>query len=224
MSDTHPISPPTPAEIRRTGLVLSAGTWILIIAVCTFSAMTGTQFIGAHSPWHWSGWILATSIDVAFVMSLQTDATLARYGVRSGHWPAAFRLLTGAFSVFVNIGDAALHHDPVGIVVHLIAPALLLVLGEAGPAWQLQLVNLRQGAHPMSASSTTPDDRGAHLIPEVRTPETDPPADAEEARSRILQGRLDGLSQRETARWAHRSPTFVRKLWNTMDDDLSGLP
>lgn len=118
--------------------------------------MTGTQFIGAHCPWHWSGWILATSIDAAFVMSLHLDATLARYRISSGHWPAVFRLLTGAFSVFVNIGDAALHRDLVGTVIHLLAPALLLVLGEAGPAWQLQLANLPRVRTPTSTPHTSP--------------------------------------------------------------------
>ncbi len=337
MTSAHPTAPPTLAELHRTGRVLTVGTWVLIGAVCTFSAMTGAQFVGAHSPWHWSGWVLAAAIDIAFVTALQADATLARYGSTGGLWPTAFRWLTGAFSVFVNIGDAALNRDPVSVAVHLIAPALLLVLGEAGPAWRRQLVNLehttatdtrhepsgifltpsrRSGSVDLVVPSTTPDRpehpwndthrlsaRTRHLAHEradqgrsprpfdtalpseeartrptphpsevttpgppvrapgpadrpgvvawstypasaVRTrakevhtfesleqptmpaqqptpatePDADPPVDAQEARYRIVRGRLNGLSQRETARWAHRSPTFVRKVWTSLDD------
>ncbi|WP_051970818.1 hypothetical protein [Kitasatospora azatica] len=362
MTSAYPTTPPTRAELRRTGRMLTAGTWVLIGAVCTFSAMTGAQFIGAHSPWHWSGWVLAAGIDIAFVMALQADATLARFGSTGGRWPSAFRWLTGAFSVFVNIGDAALQGDLVGVAVHLIAPALLLVLGEAGPAWRRQLVHLERapasrdlrpnpdgplttsqhsgtaephapttaaghpestwnGGHlstrrtrnhteeqlprhswsvetslpPAGACTRATADQpevtatepqvpsprpdyppevttwGAHPASAVRTPAeevrtawppeqpvvparpsahadgvdtdgtdeytvgeggeqgdegdvTEPPADAREARSRIVRGRLDGLSQRETARWAHRSPTFVRKIWTTLDEDHQHEP
>ncbi|GAA1961947.1 helix-turn-helix domain-containing protein [Kitasatospora viridis] len=214
MSLPHP-------QLLRTARTLTTGTWVLIGAVTTFSAMTGAQFIGAHSRWQWSGWVLAASIDTAFVMALQADATLARHGTSGGHWPTAFRWLTGACSVFVNTADAALTRDPVGVLVHLIAPALLLVLGEAGPAWHRQLLTLEQSAHlhtappPPSAQvrtrlRTAPEHPGAHPAP---------PADPDEARARILQGHRDGLTQRETARWAHRSPSFVRKVWAALDEE-----
>ncbi|MGF1425014.1 helix-turn-helix domain-containing protein [Kitasatospora sp. LaBMicrA B282] len=254
--------------------MITLGTWILITAVCTFSAMTGAQFIGAHSPWPWSGWILAAGIDAAFVMALQADAALARCGTTGGPWPTAFRWTTGACSVFVNTGDAALRHDPVGITIHLIAPILLLVLGEAGPAWRRELTNFEppttvvtnrspttpdptrprpgstsanpEGAdqpaqfrpHPVTIyaehpTASAPDALPVTSTPEVGTPRTafgdlvrTPPSDggthapndADEARARILQGRLNGLSQRETARLAHRSPSFVRKVWTSLPE------
>ncbi|GAA1250612.1 hypothetical protein GCM10009665_46630 [Kitasatospora nipponensis] len=206
MTETLAVTPPSPAELHRTGQVITLGTWTLVGAVTTFSAMTGAQFIGAHSPWHWSGWVLAAGIDTAFVMALQTDATLSRYGGNSGPWPTAFRWTTGAFSVLVNIGDSALQHDLVGTAVHLIAPALLLVLGEAGPAWRRQLADLK------AAAPERPNTATDHL-------HTEPPADAEEARTRIITGLRNGLSQRETARWAHRSPSYVRKVWATPEGE-----
>ncbi|MET8623485.1 hypothetical protein ABZW30_06965 [Kitasatospora sp. NPDC004669] len=212
--------------------------------------MTGAHFIGAHTPRPWSGWTLAGAIDAAFVMALQADATLARFGSDGGAWPTAFRWLTGAFSVFVNIGDAALAGDPVGVLVHLIAPVLLLVLGEAGPAWRRQLVSLSRtppsfpdscsalpGGHPHTSDLTdsvtdTVGQPEMHTRSQVHTcapsllTDTVPPSDAQEARARIVQGRLDGLSQRETARRAHRSPAFVRKVWTAMDkgSDSPGHP
>ena len=42
--------------------------------------------------------------------------------------------------------------------------------------------------------------------------------------SSVPVGQGNGLSQRETARWAHRSPTFVRKIWTTLDEDHQDEP
>ncbi|MCX4750594.1 hypothetical protein OG455_34670 [Kitasatospora sp. NBC_01287] len=324
MTSAHQPHPPSQAELRRAGQVITLGTWTLITAVCTFSAMTGAHFIGAHTPWPWSGWILATGIDSAFVMALQTDATLARYGTAPGPWPTTFRWTTGLCSLFVNTGDAALHHDSVGIAIHLIAPTLLLTLGEAAPSWRRRLSTLEYlakssepsvandcfgltrtslpGAHqpaerehhppeaedrplpeqaPTASAAPTANPTGspvrtdstvrpavvtaagtqssaaecevptpgAHsaatsgtralpangVEPKVATVNTEhaahtaehpsrvlsdvpaAPANAREARSRIVQGRLNGLSQRETARLAHRSPTYVRKVWTSVE-------
>jgi hypothetical protein len=251
MPSDHLPTRPSPAELRRAGLVITLGTWALITAVCTFSAITSARFIGAHSPLRWSGWILAAGIDAAFVMALQADATLARYGATGGPWPTAFRWTTGTCSVFVNTGDAALQRDEVGVTIHLIAPALLLVLGEAGPAWRRQLVSLDylpepdnhrppEPAPPPRSPALTPAQpssaNGKQRIP-IRPPGSPrggrqpatgpgrpsiPPADTEEAHARIVDGWLTGLSQRDTARLAHRSPTYVRKVWSSLDKDQRG--
>jgi hypothetical protein len=223
MSSNHEPVRLSPAELHRTNQVITLGTWTLITAVCTFSAITGARFIGAHSPWHWSGWILAGGIDASFVMALQVDATLARHSTTGGPWPTAFRWTTGTCSVFVNTGDAALQRDGVGFAIHLIAPTLLLVLGEAGPAWRLQLASLEgvPGSDPALDEPAHTSRRPGH----ENDHETAPPANADEARSRIILGRLNGLSQRETARVSHRSPSFVRKVWTSMDDaQQPGLP
>ncbi|MFD7985461.1 hypothetical protein ACFV4M_19100, partial [Kitasatospora indigofera] len=131
-----PTEVPTQAQIDRTSRTISAFTWLLTGAVVTVSMSTAAPFIDAHSPGWGTGPIMALGTDGCFILSLQSDGTLARYGVSGGRWPAAFRWVTGLATVWLNIGAAALAKDLVGVVVHLIPPLLLLLVAEAGPAYR----------------------------------------------------------------------------------------
>ncbi|MFD5463342.1 hypothetical protein ACFWIQ_11030 [Kitasatospora sp. NPDC127059] len=139
---------PTPAQIRRTSAVISLGTWVLTGAVVPVSMSTAAPFIDAHSPGFGTGPVMAMATDGCFILSLQSDSTLARYGVSGGRWPAAFRWVTGLATVWLNIGAAALAKDLVGVVVHLIPPLLLLLVAEAGPAYRRALARLAKRPHP----------------------------------------------------------------------------
>ncbi|MFD7448279.1 hypothetical protein [Kitasatospora sp. NPDC059827] len=146
----HPVltEVPTPAQIRRTSLVISIGTWVLTGAVVAVSMSTAAPFIAAHSPGYGTGPVMAIATDGCFILSLQSDSTLARFGVSGGHWPAAFRWVTGLATVWLNIGAAALVGDLVGVVIHLIPPLLLLLVAEAGPAYRRALARLAQRPQP----------------------------------------------------------------------------
>ncbi|MET8623591.1 hypothetical protein ABZW30_07520 [Kitasatospora sp. NPDC004669] len=137
----HPVltEVPTPAQIRRTSLVISTGTWVLTGAVVAVSMSTAAPFIDAHSPGYGTGPVMAVAGDGCFILSLQADSTLARFGVSAGRWPALFRWVTGLATVWLNIGAAALTKDLVGVVIHLIPPLLLLLVAEAGPAYRRAL-------------------------------------------------------------------------------------
>ncbi|MFJ2191118.1 hypothetical protein ACIOJE_24840 [Kitasatospora sp. NPDC087861] len=147
---THPVltEVPTKAQIRRTSRVISAGTWVLTGAVVAVSMSTAAPFIDAHSPGYGTGPIMAVAGDGCFILSLQADSTLARYGVSAGRWPAAFRWVTGLATVWLNIGAAALAKDLVGVVIHLIPPLLLLLVAEAGPAYRRAMARLAQRPGP----------------------------------------------------------------------------
>ncbi|MFD7983120.1 hypothetical protein ACFV4M_07040 [Kitasatospora indigofera] len=137
-----PTEVPTQAQIDRTSRTISGFTWLLTGAVVTVSMSTAAPFIDAHSPGWGTGPIMALGTDGCFILSLQSDGTLARYGVSGGVWPAAFRWVTGLATVWLNIGAAALAKDLVGVVVHLIPPLLLLLVAEAGPAYRRALAHL----------------------------------------------------------------------------------
>ncbi|MFJ9772722.1 hypothetical protein ACIRVF_16015 [Kitasatospora sp. NPDC101157] len=139
---------PTPAQIRRTSLVISTGTWVLTGAVVAVSMSTAAPFIDAHSPGYGTGPVMAVAGDGCFILSLQADSTLARFGVSAGRWPALFRWVTGLATVWLNIGAAALAQDLVGVVIHLIPPLLLLLVAEAGPAYRRALARLAKRPHP----------------------------------------------------------------------------
>ncbi|MEV7934925.1 hypothetical protein AB0O82_02105 [Kitasatospora sp. NPDC088264] len=146
----HPVlaEVPTPAQIRRTSLVISTGTWVLTGAVVAVSMSTAAPFIDAHSPGYGTGPIMAVAGDGCFILSLQADSTLARFGVSAGRWPALFRWVTGLATVWLNIGAAALAKDLVGVVIHLIPPLLLLLVAEAGPAYRRALARIAKRPQP----------------------------------------------------------------------------
>lgn len=139
----------TPAQrtIRRTRRVLTGGRWFLITGLVFYSLMTTTPFVSAHSEWHWSGFVLGLIVDAAFIMALSAESTLARYGVtKLGRWPVAFRWFTGLSSVFLNVWVSVSHRDWVGVAVHLIAPALVMLLAEVGPLYMAALADAERKA------------------------------------------------------------------------------
>ncbi|WP_406530771.1 hypothetical protein [Streptomyces sp. I8-5] len=127
---------PSAREVARTGRVITVVTWLLTGAVVAVSMSTAAPFIDAHSEGYATGPLLALAVDGCFILGLQSDSTLARFGVAAGLWATAFRWVTGLSTVWLNVGDAALSQDMVGVVVHLIPPLLLLLVAEAGPAWR----------------------------------------------------------------------------------------
>ncbi|MET8740312.1 hypothetical protein [Streptomyces sp. NPDC004728] len=127
---------PSAREVARTGRVITVVTWLLTGAVVAVSMSTAAPFIDAHSEGYATGPLLALAVDGCFILGLQSDSTLARFGVAAGLWATAFRWVTGLSTVWLNVGDAALSRDGVGVVVHLIPPLLLLLVAEAGPAWR----------------------------------------------------------------------------------------
>ncbi|MFJ1707859.1 hypothetical protein [Kitasatospora sp. NPDC088346] len=133
---------PTEQQVRRTGRVITTFTWVLTGAVVTVSMFTAAPFIDAHSQGWGSGPVMSVAADGCFILSLQADSTLARYDADGGAWPRLFRWVTGLATVWLNIGDAALAKDTVGVAIHLIPPLLLLLVAEAGPAYRRALASL----------------------------------------------------------------------------------
>jgi len=134
-----PLSP-IQRTIRRARRVLTGGRWFLIAGLVFYSLMTTTPFVAEHSEWAWSGAALGLIVDAAFIMSLSAESTLAQHGVtKLGAWPTAFRWLTGLSSVFLNIWVSVEASDWVGVAVHLIAPALVMLLAEVGPIYMAAL-------------------------------------------------------------------------------------
>ncbi|GAA3019325.1 hypothetical protein GCM10010519_55900 [Streptomyces lactacystinicus] len=146
----HPVltEVPTEAQIRRTSRVISTGTWVLTGAVVAVSMSTAAPFIDAHSTGFGTGPVMAVAADGCFILSLQADSTLSRFGVSAGRWPALFRWVTGLATVWLNIGASVLEGDLVGVVIHLIPPLLLLLVAEAGPAYRRALARLTRRPQP----------------------------------------------------------------------------
>ncbi|CAA07149.1 gp25 [Lomovskayavirus C31] len=232
--------------IVRTRRVLTGGRWFLILGLVFYSLMTTTPFVSAHSEWAWSGWVLGLIVDAAFIMALSAEGTLAKYGVtKLGAWPVAFRWITGLSSVFLNVWLSVSAHDWVGVAVHLIAPALVMLLAEVGPVYMKALADAEREAlsapepvaepepvpaepEPVTEPETAPQ-AVQDVLPEP-TPEPEPePADDDvparlpnaQANKIIEEGWRHRLNPVEVAAAAGRHPATVRKKFAQLDAELS---
>ncbi|MEU8792200.1 hypothetical protein [Streptomyces sp. NPDC048643] len=229
--------------IIRTRHVLVGGRWFLILGLVFYSLMTTTPFVAAHSEWAWSGWVLGLIVDAAFIMALSAESTLAKYGVtKLGNWPVAFRWVTGLASVFLNVWLSVSDRDPVGVAVHLIAPALVMLLAEVGPVYMKALADAERealsapetlpitGDNPIAArfleepeaEYETPDDSGLEASgyepAPVVTHERLPNAEADRI---IEEGWRHKLNPVEVAAAAGRHPATVRRKFKEFDAALS---
>jgi hypothetical protein len=135
---TTPHNPaPSPAEIRRLSATITATTAVIAAITITFSVLTATRFVSSHGTPLWAAPLVAVATDCAFLMSLAADAFLARYGLpEPGDWPKRLRWFTGLASVGLNDGQSIAVHDFTAVAIHTVAPALLLLLAEAGPSYR----------------------------------------------------------------------------------------
>ncbi|WP_457029460.1 hypothetical protein [Kitasatospora sp. P5_F3] len=180
---THPVDTggrldgtevPTEEQVRRTSAVITAATWVLTGAVVAASMFTAAPFVDAHSTGYGTGPIMVIGTDGCFILALQADSVLARFGADGGWWTRLFRWATGLSTVWLNIGHSILVKDLVGVAVHLIPPLLLLLVAEAGPAYRKALVHLAHRARQHHQPPTFPEPEAApwplHTAP-TATPE-----------------------------------------------------
>ncbi|WP_317444095.1 DUF2637 domain-containing protein [Streptomyces collinus] len=125
-------------QIRSAERALSAGTWLIVAGAMLYSVLTVTPLAAQHTPdrWAWTAPILPLVVDAAVVIVVRLDAVLARLGGHGGRWPIALRWMTGCMTLALNVADAALKNDLVGVAVHAVAPLLLIVTAETGLAYR----------------------------------------------------------------------------------------
>ena len=113
-------------------------TWVIVFGAVLYSVLTVTPLVQRVTTdgWDWTGPILPIVVDAAVVIVVRVDSIIARLGGRAGGWSAVLRWLTGAMTLALNVGDSALKGDLVGVGVHVVAPALLIVTAEASLAYR----------------------------------------------------------------------------------------
>lgn len=129
------------AEIGAADRFITLVTWSCAAGMVLWSMLNATPYVRAHVAvgWENTAFVLPLVVDAAFVGALRADEIASRHGVRAGAWPVLLRLFTGASSVFLNIGGSWEKGDWTGVYQHLVAPGLLVLLAEAGPAWRRNL-------------------------------------------------------------------------------------
>ncbi|MEU9231186.1 hypothetical protein [Streptomyces subrutilus] len=231
--------------ISTTRRVLTGGRWFLIMGLVFYSLMTTTPFVSAHSEWEWSGWVLGLIVDAAFIMALSAESTLAKHGVtKLGTWPVAFRWVTGLSSVFLNVWLSVSARDWVGVAVHLIAPALVMLLAEVGPVYMAALAEAEREALGAPEKAEEPSrvfmdeasffsyldgtETAPEPMPEPAEPETQ--EEPEPTKERLSNKEADALIEKgwqhkvnplEVAAAAQRHPATVRRKYKELDAALS---
>ncbi|MGW2467919.1 hypothetical protein [Streptomyces bauhiniae] len=232
-------------SIKRTRYVLTGGRWFLIVGLVFYSAMTTTPFVQSHSAWAHTGWVLGLVVDAAFIMALSAESTLAKHGVTDlGKWPTAFRWVTGLASVFLNVWMSVALRDWVGVAVHLIAPALVMLLAEVGPVYMAALADAEAKARTMPEPNADEDeDNDVPIVAPMRTPwnaavaetlpqgEPEPEAAPDEAKPErvsnseanqiIEQGWRHRVDPVQVAAAAGRHPATVRRKYKELDAQLT---
>ncbi|MFE5621697.1 helix-turn-helix domain-containing protein [Streptomyces virginiae] len=231
----------TSNTITNTRRILTGGQWFLITGLVFYSLMTTTPLVAEHSKWAWSGAALGLIVDAAFIMALSAESTLARHSVtKLGAWPVAFRWFTGLSSVFLNVWASVSAQDWVGVAIHMIAPALVMLLAEVGPVYMAALAAAEnvEPTEPQEARQVAIEDVAeafdvpvSLLAPEepqsapedVPAPPADTPARLtnKEANALIEKGWRHKLSPDEVAKAAGRHPSTVRRRYAEFDVAMS---
>ncbi len=130
-------------ELTAADWIISVITWGSAAGVIVWSMLNATPYVRAHvTPgWEDTAFVLPVVVDLAFVGSLRADEIASRYGASGGVWAGLLRLFTGAASLFLNVGHSAENGDWTGVFQHLIAPGILVLVAEAGPAYRRRLSN-----------------------------------------------------------------------------------
>jgi hypothetical protein len=197
---------PTERTIRNARNVLTGGRWFLIAGLVFYSLMTTTPFVAGHSEWAWSGWVLGLIVDAAFIMALSAESTLAKYGIRNlGKWPLAFRWITGLSAVFLNVWASVEAKNPVGVAVHLIAPALVMLLAEVGPVYMAALAHAESMAPPAEPNEALRE--AAEVRKVVITAPPSIPAEEFEQFTEILTAAADPIDVAEDFAREEAAPT-----------------
>jgi hypothetical protein len=147
-------NPTTPTEchdqIAWLEKITRAGTRVLVIVLAlalVFTMVNVQQFAstGHQFPsfqW-WIAWLLDPMASLTMASAIVFEWTLASYGRREA-WLTATKWFAGLATLVMNVwssffGDSA---SPSGVVLHLVAPGLLLFLAEAAPRAHKQLAGI----------------------------------------------------------------------------------
>lgn len=156
----------SPKEVRRLSVAITATTAVIAAITIGFSAISATRFVANHGAPLWAAPLVGVAVDLAFVMSLSADATLARLGLpEPGGWPRALRWVTGTASLGLNTGQAIADRDWTAVAVHAVAPLLLALLAEAGPAYRRVLAGALPTPESAPAVIPTPHPEAVPVAP-----------------------------------------------------------
>lgn len=135
------------ARVRVTGDRLGAALWVVAGIALLFTMANVTGFATQHgTPWQ-IAWLLDPMASLALLVVLVGDGVLARHGVRGGGWARAVKLGAGTATWSMNVWACVDARDGAGVVLHSVAPALVIGLAEVTPAYRARFAALADRLH-----------------------------------------------------------------------------
>ena len=124
-------------RVRRTGEWIDRALFVVAGGALVFTCANVTLFAVAHgTPW-FIGWLLDPLASVALLAVLVGDGVLSRHGIRSGAWAVVVKLGAGLATWAMNVWASVAASDPAAVLLHSIAPGLLIGLAHAAPAYRI---------------------------------------------------------------------------------------
>ena len=124
-------------RVRRTGELIDRALFTVAAGALAFTSTNVTLFALAHgTPW-FIGWLLDPLASVTMLAVLIGDGVLSRHGITAGWWPATVKLSAGLSTWAMNVWSSVAAHDPAAVLLHSIAPGLLIGLAHAAPVYRI---------------------------------------------------------------------------------------
>lgn len=190
-------------RVRQTGVVIDRVLFTVAGGALLFTATNVTLFAVAHgTPW-FIAWLLDPLASVALLAVLVGDGVLSRHGLRSGPWAAAVKLGAGSATWAMNVWESVTARDPAAVLLHSIAPALLIGLAHATPAYRIgfavvlgrlaierdRLAAAADAAADAARSAAGAAQGGSTSVEPIRSPLPGRPAAGSRPRARSRSGR-----------------------------------
>jgi hypothetical protein len=151
-------------RVRRTGELIDRALFTVAAGALVFTSTNVTLFAVTHgTPW-FIGWLLDPLASMAMLAVLIGDGVLSRHGIAAGRWPVVVKLGAGLCTWAMNVWSSVAARDPAAVLLHSIAPGLLIGLAHAAPVYRIGF-------------RTVLDRLAAQLDHATGPPGADPPAD-----------------------------------------------
>jgi hypothetical protein len=119
---------------RRLGSVLAVGLMAVAIGALIFTLVNVTLFATANGVHPAIAWLLDPLASLTLVIILLADGWLSRHGRTSGAWPTTTKWFAGGATWAMNTWTSWMAGpDWARLLLHSVAPALVLLLAESAP-------------------------------------------------------------------------------------------
>jgi hypothetical protein len=127
-------------EIARVESVrgwIDLAVYAVAAGALVFTMLNVSLFAADHgTPW-WMAWLLDPLASIALLAVLVGDGVLSRHGVASSGWAVALKWFAALATWSMNIWSSFAAGDVAGVLLHSVAPGLVVLLAEAAPGYRL---------------------------------------------------------------------------------------